>query len=227
MWSAQPINGKSLSNKTLCLTFDDGPGETFGDVPGPKTINLAEYLNDQGISATFFVVGKYVERYPCILPKLIQLGHLVGNHTYSHPDLVQKFNSGEDIVEEVTKTDILIRKYVPSDKVYFRAPYGSWMETISATLNQKLNNELQYLGPYAWDINGEDWAHWRDKLSEEKCAHRYMSEIVKKNHGIVLMHDSIADNDDMKANNLTFETIRIIVPQLKSLGYKFIRLDEI
>jgi peptidoglycan/xylan/chitin deacetylase (PgdA/CDA1 family) len=60
MFSTDQLKGLSLPEKTLCLTFDDGPGETEGDDPGPKTVQLAEYLTEQNISATFFMVGSHL-----------------------------------------------------------------------------------------------------------------------------------------------------------------------
>jgi peptidoglycan/xylan/chitin deacetylase (PgdA/CDA1 family) len=57
MFSHFPLSGNSLPSKTLCLTFDDGPGETMRDGPEPKTVQLAEYLNEESIFATFFMVG--------------------------------------------------------------------------------------------------------------------------------------------------------------------------
>ena len=81
MFFDRDIKGNQLPPKTLCLTYDDGPGETRGDGSGPRTLELGRYLFVQGIRATFFVVGKNVERYPEVLPQLQAWGHLIGNHT--------------------------------------------------------------------------------------------------------------------------------------------------
>ena len=57
MYSTLPFTGTSMPDKTLCLTFDDGPGETNGESKGPRTLELAQYLHAEGIAATFFVLG--------------------------------------------------------------------------------------------------------------------------------------------------------------------------
>jgi len=59
MFSLDQLTGSHLPEKTLCMTFDDGPGETPNDGPGPKTIPLAEYLYKENIPATFFCVGQH------------------------------------------------------------------------------------------------------------------------------------------------------------------------
>ena len=61
MFFANPITGDTLPSKTLCLTYDDGPGETAGTGPGPRTLAIAECLARYGVRATFFVCGKHVE----------------------------------------------------------------------------------------------------------------------------------------------------------------------
>src|SRR4051794_10902380 len=95
MFSLDQIDGLHLPDKTLCLTFDDGPGETLNEGPGPKTMPLAQYLYGENISATFFCVGQHIEIYPSILTELDKLGHFVGHHTYSHPSMTDLFDSGQ------------------------------------------------------------------------------------------------------------------------------------
>src|SRR5580692_5280417 len=202
MFSTNQLFGKSLPSKTLCLSFDDGPGETIGTGPGPKTLKLAEYLSQERISATFFMVGKFIEQYPHILSKVTEFGHIIGNHTYSHPQnpyIVAL--PPETILLEISTTNELIRNYIPNNTVYFRAPYGIWEPRLSELLNQKLKNDLIHLGPFNWDINGADYDFWLKHKSAEECASRYLKEIELKNHGIVLMHDSTADIEEMKINN--------------------------
>lgn len=227
MFSPDQLNGMVFPEKTLCLTFDDGPGDTPGDHPGPKTRRIAEYLKDQNIFATFFMVGRYVEQYPHIAAAVSQMGHIIGNHTYSHPDMPELFRSGGDFVAEVKRTDELIVDWVAGSTVFFRAPYGLWAPELSDQLNRHLTTDHNHIGPFHWDIECKDWAYWRDSCSAESCAEAYLYAIEHSNRGIVLMHDSTADIDQARMNNQTLETIQLLIPQLKSLGYKFIRIDEI
>jgi peptidoglycan/xylan/chitin deacetylase (PgdA/CDA1 family) len=223
----QSINGMSLPDKTICLTFDDGPGESHSTTSGPKSIELAEYLNQQGIPGTFFIVGKHAAQYPYMLPAIARCGHLIGNHTFNHPNLIECLNTQGDIVSELESTDQIIQNHLSYDTVYFRAPYGLWAPELAKLLNEIPNIRQNYLGPYSWDINAEDWRYWSKGINERQCADHYLREIFEKRRGIVLFHDSTADNCQIKENNRTFETIRLLIPELKALGYKFARLDEI
>src|SRR5205809_2139273 len=113
MFFHDQITGYYLPEKTICLTFDDGPGETIGDGPGPKTLMLARYLHEQQIRATFFVVGKFVIKHPRIIKEVARLGHIIGNHTFCHSDrLPHLLETGWDIVSEIAMTDELIRDVV-------------------------------------------------------------------------------------------------------------------
>ena len=75
------IKGDRLPPGTVCLTYDDGPG--------PRTEDLAACLSCRGIAATFFVIGRHAEQRRNVLGRLRDWGHLIGNHTYSHPGLVR------------------------------------------------------------------------------------------------------------------------------------------
>lgn len=226
------LNFPSIPNlkfrpKTLCLTFDDGPGDTVGDGSGPKTLRLAKFLNENGIRATFFSVGKFIEQHMQIVSEVDKLGHIIGNHTFSHPNMATLFENGGDCILEIRKTEELIRKCISDKPIYFRAPYGSWKAEISQLLNHNYENSKEYFGPFGWDIDASDWSLWNQGKGAVENACNYLKVILQKNSGIVLMHDCTADSDVMKANNKTFETIQIIIPILKMLDFKFIGLDEI
>jgi peptidoglycan/xylan/chitin deacetylase (PgdA/CDA1 family) len=227
MFSCDQLNGLLLPEKTLCLTFDDGPGETTGDGPGPKTLGLAEYLAGQNIFATFFMVGACVARHPQMVQAVAALGHMPGNHTYTHPNMPRCFEAGGDLVGEITRTTELMINCIPGNEVFFRAPFGEWEPALSNMLNQQIESAHLYKGPFYWDIDGRDWAFWQEGRSAEGCADAYLREIVRVDRGIVLMHDSTADIGEARMNNRTLETIRILIPRLKRLGYQFVRIDEI
>src|SRR5437879_5738296 len=81
------ITGRAMEPKTLCLTFDDGPGVTAGPGLGPRTDDLGFYLFLQGIPATFFVIGDRAANHPELIAQLARWGHLIGNHTEDHTSL--------------------------------------------------------------------------------------------------------------------------------------------
>src|SRR5262249_4145038 len=154
---------------TVCLTYDDGPGETDGDGPGPRTRELGQYLFEEGVQATFFVVGRHAEGRGHLLRQLTACGHLVGNHTYSHPGLVSLATSCGDVVAEVGRTDDMIRAHAPAEVVFLRAPYGNWREKVApgAEEDRRVSVVAQvlkrsgrfpgYVGPVNWDISSLDW----------------------------------------------------------------------
>ena len=115
-------------NRTLVLTYDDGPGQMEAEpgVPGPRTLELAKYLHEMNIRATFFVIGKHAESHENILKELAKLGHLIGNHTYSHPAGDQTGWSGDkvDQISEIKRTHEIIKPYV-AEKLFFRSPGGA------------------------------------------------------------------------------------------------------
>ena len=237
MFLHNDIKGHRLPPRTLCLTYDDGPGETAGTEPGPRTRELARYLADQEIRATFFVVGRHVDAHPGVVEELNALGHIVGNHTMNHPGLVRMAEQGGDVVGEIAQAHARIKTSHSADPVFFRAPYGNWRQRLAqdgpdratSVVASILNTEalaMRYVGPINWDISGEDFNYWRDRMSAEDCARGYLDEIESVGRGIVLMHDG-SENPAMRAGNRAFETTAILVPALRARGYSFVGLDRI
>lgn len=218
MYHTNSYNGESLSAKTLCLTFDDGPGD--------QTIEIARFLYEHHIRATFFVVGKYAYHHPDILLHLRQMNHLIGNHTYDHPDLPYYHSVGGDILDQLLRTDAIIKPHIDHDRVYFRAPYGKWSAEVSKQLNQSILT-AKHIGPIHWDVAGVDCYYWQNNWSVAEAATRYLTDINRSDHGIIVMHDDIADMDVVKSRNKTLELLKILIPQLQEQGYQFVRLDEI
>jgi len=228
MFSITPYNAAHLSDKTLCLTFDDGPGETVGTGAGPKTLELARYLYHEKIEACFFMTGIHLIQYPSIAPRVAELGHIIGNHSFTHAKSFPEFlKTGWDIVSEIEMTDDLIEKFNPDRRIFFRAPWGEWSEELATELNSKISNNLNHIGPFHWEINCNDWNFWLREDNSENCAASYLNEINLRKRGIVLMHDSTTDLVKARDNNQTFEVIKILVPKLKELGYSFVSLRDI
>jgi|GEM_PF-571166 peptidoglycan/xylan/chitin deacetylase (PgdA/CDA1 family) len=200
-----------LPLKTLSLTFDDGPG--------PRTLELANYLAAQGISATFFMQGSRAANDIATIRKVAELGHLVANHTYNH-DAMSRTN---DPVSEVTETDDLIAPFVPGKSYLFRAPYGDWASRVANILND--NGLRKYVGPVFWDIGGAiangyaaDWDCWGRNWSVTQCGDSYLKEALDKKRGIVLMHD---------IHGRTVDMVKYLVPKLKQNGFSFVRNDMV
>ena len=218
------LSGSSLPDRTLVLTFDDGPGETLAPGPGPRTLPLAEYLADEGISATFFQCGKHLAELPWVPARLRVLGHTVANHSYSHPRLSQV--SLEEVVVELASTHPLLDQ-ADGQATFFRAPYGDITPEICRVLNAQLPQAPDYVGPVYWDIDVEDWSFWQRGLSARACADAFVAEAERVGRGIVLMHDSTADLPDVKLANQALAVIRLLVPELRAKGYEFVPLQAV
>jgi peptidoglycan/xylan/chitin deacetylase (PgdA/CDA1 family) len=198
---------------------------------------LGQYLSEQGIAATFFVLGRHAEAHPHVLPQLRGWGHLIGNHSYSHPGLVALALAGGDVVGEIARTDALIRA-VAGPVTFLRAPYGNWREKVApdsdadkqtsivAEILNRSDRFPHYVGPINWDISSLDWEFWGRGDPAERCASALIEKVALIGRGIILMHDS-SDDPAIRANNRTFETTQLLVAALRPLGYRFVRLDEI
>lgn len=227
MYQMKNITGASLTDKTLCLTFDDGPGETMGAGPGPRTLEVARYLSEARVRATFFMVGKFASDLPEVMAELESLGHLIGNHTYDHPNMPDYVAQGGDPVIQLARTDGIIRKWIDAPVTYFRPPYGEWSEAIANALNGHLTTSLSHIGPVSWDIDASDWKYWMDRREPLQCKEAYLNEINNKGHGIVLMHDCTADIEVVKTRNRALELVKLLIPDLLERGYRFARIDEV
>ena len=219
MYSIDSFTGADLPDKTLCITFDDGPGE--------HTYNIAKFLFEEDIQATFFVVGKYAYEHPDILQALKDFGHLVANHTYEHPDMPYYQSVNGNIQDQIMRTDAVIRKYINSPITYFRSPYGKWSKEVASDLNANLLTALNHVGPIRWDMGGIDCYYWQLDRSVNEAYSDYLKEITEKKKGIVLFHDEIADMDFVKPRNKTLQLLKLLIPKLKAEGYTFVGLEAI
>jgi peptidoglycan/xylan/chitin deacetylase (PgdA/CDA1 family) len=227
MYNSTLLSGDKLPAGVLCLTFDDGPGETINAKTGPQTLKLAEYLNSEGIEATFFMVGRNAARFPGVLPDIHRLGHLIGNHSYHHPNLATLADNGGSLIDEIVHTDILIKPFVDGGTIYVRPPYGAWSPHVMKTLNASPETADAHFGPVGWDISARDWACWRDGIAPAECAERYYDRIQERGNGIILIHDSTADIEAVMRLNRAYELVKLLVPMLLRDGYSFIRLDKL
>jgi peptidoglycan/xylan/chitin deacetylase (PgdA/CDA1 family) len=223
------IKGADFPARTLALTYDDGPGA--------RTAELAEYLRGEKIQAAFFVIGRHAKERPEALTALHRCGHTIGNHTYSHPGLVALAEAGGNVVDELTRTDVIVRDFSGEKPIFFRAPYGNWRQVDPSTNEDKehsivaeqLNGSARfsdYIGPVNWDISAEDFAFWRRGASAAEAAAAYLREIEAVGRGIVLMHDS-SDDPAIARQNRTLELTALLVPMLKRRGYRFAPLEAL
>lgn len=193
------------SRRSIALTFDDGPSE--------GSLHLIDYLASQNVPATFFQCGMNVERRPGIARAIREMGHEIGNHTYSHPRLCPRlgwkinYRSPAFIEEEFSRTQHIIETEVGIRPRLMRAPYGlRWYGVASA------QKKLGLLG-VMWTVIGRDW---------EWPAYAIADLVLRKATpgGIVCLHDGrdIQPKSDITE---TLKALRRIVPELRDAGYTF------
>ena len=234
MFHNNDIVADRLPSGTLCFTYDDGPGQVDPghDGPGPRTAELGEYLHSQGVPATFFAVGKFAETSGAILAGLRSRGHLVANHTFDHPSLPAFVARGGDVIDQLARTNSAIGPYAQGPLTFFRAPYGDWrlrgetLSNVARVLNRSAMSS-SFVGPIGWDIDAGDVGFWRDGRSAVDCGRAYLEAIQSAGRGIVLMHDSTADIDEIRIKNQALGLAHWLVPRLRRLGFRFVRLDEV
>ena len=207
----------------IALTFDDGPNV--------YTSQVLDVLKQHNVKATFFIVGRMAKAHPDILARIAAEGHLLANHSASHPELVSSFDAEpETLIDQIRVVhDEIAPLMKPTDKFYFRAPYGYWRSAHAKILNADpvLRN---YVGPIYWDIGGDiamhdgyvmsaaDWDCWRHKWTPQVCGKGYLREIRRDDGGVVLMHSIHRQSAELADT--------IVEPMLEE-GYRFVRLDEV
>ncbi len=212
---ATPDTG--LFGKQIALTFDDG-------VNLDSTPKVLDILKSRGVKVTFLVVGRTIttEAHRDVLRRMKAEGHLVGSHSWSHPNF--KAISYEKAKQQVLKTKKVLAEVGIFDP-YFRFPYGN------ATCKTAAFVRAQGYHVVGWDFGSGDWCYnvghgfcpkKTYKYMAEGHRHdqlKYIKEVAAKNQGgVMLNHDS---------HLYTVETLDGILTALKSEGYTFVRLDDV
>ncbi|MBP2651072.1 MAG: polysaccharide deacetylase [Firmicutes bacterium] len=193
------------SRKVVALTFDDGPYP-------PYTGQILDVLREEQVSATFFVVGKNAEKYPDLVRRIVNEGHQVGNHTYSHMDLLKA--DSKTIAQEVDRTSAIISDITGKETRLVRPPHG-FRDAVVMEMMTKRN-----LSVVEWSIASRDWTN----PGVDEIVNRTLSKI--KNGSIILLHDG--DGTAQAASREeTVAAARRIIDELKNQGYIFVTVSEI
>ena len=175
-------------NKTVYLTFDDGPTEKV-------TRKILEVLKNEKVKASFFCVGKNVEKYPDLFACIKAEGHAVGNHTNTH--LNGWKTNKKQYLEDVEEADKLIKSNL------FRPPYGK--------LNWRSKKDLQRKYKIVmWDVAGGDF---------DQCLS--IKDVVKNIINNVNPGSIVVLHDNQKFMAKTVEALPIIIKELKAKKYRF------
>ncbi|HMJ82212.1 MAG TPA: polysaccharide deacetylase family protein [Vicinamibacterales bacterium] len=184
--------------RVVALTFDDGPSPYWT----PKFLSA---LDARQVRATFFMMGRNVERYPAVAREVLTRGHEIGNHSYSHPQLI--FMWPGRVREEIERTDTLLRGIGVSDEIHFRPPHAAKFLVLPYVLTQM--NKLSVLG----DVDPEEW--------KQRPAAVMTESILRQ----VRPGSIIGLHDPMGAESL--QTLENILPALIAQGYRFETVSEL
>jgi peptidoglycan-N-acetylglucosamine deacetylase len=176
------------NDRKIFLTFDDGPTLSI-------TNQTLDILLKHQVKATFFCLGKQVEKHPEILQRIIDEGHAVGNHSYSH--LKGWATKNKQYLEDVRKGEAIIKSNV------FRPPYGKIKRSQVNSLSPQTKIIL-------WDVLPGDFS---PKNNIEKIVSNTLNSV--KSGSIIVLHDN------NKCGNKMLQALPIIIEKLKEKKYKF------
>lgn len=189
-------NSSIPGDKYIALTFDDGPG--------PHTGRLLDLLNSHGVKATFFVVGKNIDKNPGVLNRMVNEGHQIGGHSWNHPQLTTLGEAG--VTSQIMDTRNKIVSVTGVDTALVRPPYGS---IDGYTKNIAANLGCSYIN---WSVDSLDWK------SRNVDAIYYEIMTAVKDGSIILCHD---------IHGTTVDAMEIVIPDLLAQGYHLVTVTEL
>ena len=177
-WPTSQIFGRTLLSgsdiQEVALTFDDGPND-------PYTQQLLELLARHQVRATFFLMGSFVRRRPEIARAIRQAGHLVGNHTMSHPSLM--WERPARVREELAGCNAVIEDATGEAVEWFRPPFGSRRPDVLRTAV-----ELG-LTPVMWNVTAHDWDATDANALAERVQRGIHRNQRRRRGSNILLHD--------------------------------------
>ena len=188
--------------KVIYLTFDAGYENGY-------TPAILDTLKKHNVKAAFFVVGNYIETSPDLVKRMVEEGHIVGNHTYHHPDM-SKIADPASFQKEMTSLEELFKNTTGQEMPkYYRPPQGKYSQS-----NLQMANEMGYKTVF-WSLAYVDW--YVDKQPTPKEA---FQKLIPRIHpgAVVLLHSTSKTNCDILDELLT---------KWEAEGYTFGTLDQL
>jgi peptidoglycan/xylan/chitin deacetylase (PgdA/CDA1 family) len=203
-WYGRTFTGLESGSKRIALTYDDGPND-------PHTLKLLEVLARHEVHATFFMIGRYVRQRPDIVLDVSRAGHVIGNHTLTHPLLI--FESAARTRAELVECRAALTDAVGKHSNLFRPPFGG-RRPVTLRIARDLGLET-----VMWNVTGYDW-------NAPSAAH-VEKKVMGQTHGgdVVLLHDG--GHRAMGADRgPTVIATDNLIRRYKDQGFQFVTVTE-
>lgn len=203
-WFGKTFTGLPRGTGKLALTFDDGPSD-------PHTWHLLDVLSRNEVHATFFLIGSRVQQRPDIVREIAAAGHVIGNHTFTHPLLT--FQSASQIRGELLDCRSTLQDTVGEHSNLFRPPFGGRRPAVLS-----IARDLS-LEPVMWNVTGYDWSAPPAEVIEQKVAKQV------RGGDVILLHDGGHKQMGADRSQTVIATDRLIT-RYKSQGYTFVTIPQ-
>jgi len=201
-WYGRTFTGLARGSRQIALTYDDGPND-------PHTLRLLDVLARHEVRATFFLIGRYVRQRPDIARAVVSAGHVVGNHTFSHPLLTLK--SGLEIRRELSHCRAALQDAIGEHSRLFRPPFGGRRPAVL-----RIARDLG-LEPIMWNVTGYDWSAPPAAEIERKVTRQV------RGGDVILLHDGGHKQMGADRSQTVIATDHLI-GRYKSEGYEFVTI---
>ncbi len=187
----------AIKEKKIAITFDDGPDES--------TLSILEVLEKYNVRSTFFCIGKQVDDYPHIVKKIIEKGHIIGNHTYSHSKLIDLYGT-KKFVKEIIDADDSIKNTTGKIPLLFRPPYGVTNPNIAKAVKKTGHKVI------GWNKRSFDTT-----IPSEKVILKRITKNLKPGD-VILLHDT---------KMITVTVLEQLLLFLQKNNYTTVTIDEL
>ncbi len=203
-WYGRTFTGLARGSRRIALTYDDGPND-------PHTLRLLEVLAKHNVRATFFMIGRYVRQKPEIARAVAAAGHVIGNHTLTHPLLI--FESAAQTRTQLLECRAALSDVVGAHSNLFRPPFGG-----RRPATMRVVRELG-LKPIMWSVTGYDWNAPPAAEIERKVSRQV------RGGDVILLHDG--GHRQMGADrSQTVIATDSLIRRYQDEGYEFVTVEE-
>ena len=211
-WPSSTIFGKALIAPALpneiALTFDDGPNATW-------TPRLLDVLAKYDVRATFFSLGIRAHAQPDLVRRMVASGHIVGNHSWNHPNLAQC--SVQRIREELTRTSETLQQITGVPVKFFRPPFGARRPAVFRVARE------MGLRPVLWNAMTSDWSDPSAQQIAAQLSHIIDGQRLRGHAVNLVLHDG-GHNDPGAFREPSVKAADILIQHYKQTC-SFVTLD--